>query len=32
MAQEPTKKQPANLVTDPNLKEEIRRRAGLYTL
>jgi hypothetical protein len=31
MAQDPTKKEPANVVTDPNLEEEIRRRAyALY--
>ena len=31
MAHDPTKKEPANLVTDPNLDEEIRRRAyALY--
>lgn len=27
MAQDPTKKKPANIVTDPNLEGEIRRRA-----
>jgi hypothetical protein len=31
MPQEPTKKQPKNVVTDPNLEEEIRCRAyALY--
>ena len=31
MAKEPTKKRPANVVTDPNLEQEIRRRAyALY--
>jgi hypothetical protein len=31
MPQEPTKKQPKNVVTDPNLQEEIRCRAyALY--
>jgi hypothetical protein len=31
MVQDPTKKEPANVVTDPNLEEEIRRRAyALY--
>jgi Protein of unknown function (DUF2934) len=27
MATDPAKKQPANVVTDPNLEEDIRRRA-----
>jgi len=31
MAKEPTKKQTAEVVTDPNLEQEIRRRAyALY--
>jgi hypothetical protein len=31
MAQDPTKSNPADVVTDPNLEEEIRRRAyALY--
>jgi len=31
MAQEATKTQPADIVTDPNLEQEIRRRAyALY--
>jgi hypothetical protein len=31
MAKEPTEKQAANVITDPNLEQEIRRRAyALY--